>query len=190
MTPDELETLLDGGRETRNFEVKGPCNWYKSSPIIKDILAMSNLTDGGKILIGVKDGTFERVGVSASEKATFAEESMQDQVSPYADPHVEFTVSYPKDRQGLEYVLIEVKSFSEIPVICRKKGTDLVAGVVYCRSVGRRPESAPVPNSYIMRDILFVASARMAQRYRDLGMIISEVDNSFEDELRDELGDL
>jgi hypothetical protein len=44
---------------------------------------------------------------------------MRDQLSKYADPHVEIGVSFPIDRNGLVYAAIRIASFREIPVISR-----------------------------------------------------------------------
>lgn len=122
--------------------------------LAKDILAMSNVRDGGTILIGVEDGTFARVGVTAEMKATYNIDEMRDQISPYADPSVSFGVTFPRDRGGLEYVAIEVRPFREIPTICARDGSGLQKGSIYYRSESRRPQSARVSNSPDMRDIV------------------------------------
>jgi predicted HTH transcriptional regulator len=56
---NELEQWLEGGEETQSFEVKaaGPRN---VKLLVKDILAMANVRDGGVILVGVEDKTFVR----------------------------------------------------------------------------------------------------------------------------------
>jgi len=167
MDTEELEQRLEGGQETQSFEVKAAMPWDHKS-LAKDILAMSNVRDGGTILIGVDDVSFARQGVDASTRNTYKIDIMRDQMTKYADPHVEFSVSFPVDRQGLTYVAIRVAPFREIPVICRKDSQDTVAGAIYYRCTNRRIESATVSNSYDMRDIITIAAMRTRQRLDEL----------------------
>jgi len=108
MTTEELEAKLEGGTETQTIEFKGACNW-DDKIFAKDILAMSNIQDGGFIIVRMKeldDGTFEREGITEEIKTSYKIDEMKDQLTKYANPHVNFTVDYPKDRNGKEYVLI------------------------------------------------------------------------------------
>ncbi|MCM8760413.1 MAG: ATP-binding protein, partial [Candidatus Omnitrophica bacterium] len=63
-------------------------------------------------------------------------------MAKYADPHVNFVVDFPKDRNGKEYAVIRVFQFEEVPVICKKNSTDTTAGVIYYRSKSTRVGSA------------------------------------------------
>ena len=62
----ELESRLQGGTETQNFDIKAAGPW-DAQKLAKDVLAMSNVEDGGLILIGVEDGTFARQGLSVED---------------------------------------------------------------------------------------------------------------------------
>jgi predicted HTH transcriptional regulator len=186
MTADELEALLEGQAETQSLEFKAGCNW-EVTKLAKDILALSNVQDGGFIIIGVEDGTFVRQGVTPEQKNTFNVDIMRDQMAAYADPHVNFSVLYPMDRQGTEYVVIKVSQFDEVPVICRRDSNDTRAGVIYYRNRNRRMESAPVSNSYDLRDIIQLATVRMMQKMRTFGF---EAAPTGSDRFDDELGGL
>ena len=197
MTTEELEEKLEGGVETQSVEFKTAHDW-DAKLFAKDILALSNVQDGGVIIIGVQEQSadnFVRVGISAEHKKTFKIDGMRDQMTQYADPHVNFTVDFPVDKGGKEYAVIKVLQFEEIPVICRKENSiaGTVAGVVYNRNKNRRVESAPVSNSYDMRDILELAAVKKMQKMGKLG-IVSGQDTLFipkpEDYLVDELGGL
>ncbi len=189
MDTDELEQRLEGGQETQSFEVKGSMPWDHKS-LAKDILAMSNVRDGGTILIGVEDDTFDRQGVTPDVRETYKIDIMRDQMTQYADPHVDFSVSYPTDREGREYVAIRVAPFREIPVICRRDSKDTVKGTIYYRGTDRRIESAAVSNSYDMRDIVTVAAMRTRKRLEELGAITGPVVGELKQRLDEELGGL
>jgi predicted HTH transcriptional regulator len=185
-TTDELESRLEGQAETQSLEFKAACSWDVSK-LAKDILALSNVQDGGIILIGVSDSTFSRQGVSEEQKASFKVDIMRDQMASYADPHVNFTVQFPVDRYGKEYIAIRVSQFDQIPVICRRDSNDTRAGTVYFRNRNRRVESAAVSNSYDMRDIIQLATVRMMQSLRQAGF---EVNSPHDDRFDEELGGL
>lgn len=189
MRDDELEEYLEAGQETRSFEVKAAMAWSRVA-LAKDILALSNVADGGVIVIGVEDGTFKRQGVTQEFKATYKIDEMRDQMARYADPHVDISVTFPKDREGREYVAIEVASFRDVPVICRKDSPDTQAGVIYYRNSNRRVESAAVSNSYDMRDILTVATLRTRDRYKGLGVTVEDQTDVLKQRLDEELGEL
>lgn len=187
MTTEELEAKLEGGTETQTIEFKGACNW-DDKIFAKDILAMSNIQDGGFIIVGMKelgDGTFEREGITEEIKASYKIDEMKDQMTKYADPHVNFVVDFSKDRNGKEYAIIRVFQFEEVPVICRKDSTDTKAGVVYYRNKNRRVESAQVSNSYDMRDIIKIATVKMMKRKTELGFTVKQsVKKKLDDELK------
>ena len=171
MTTEELEAKIEGGAETQTLDIKVACDWSAES-MAKDILAMSNVQDGGYIIIGIEDSTFVRQGITATQKATYNLDTMRDQIAPFADPHVVFTLDFPHDSNGLEYAVIRVLPFDEIPVICIKSSRDTTRGVVYYRNTNGRVQSAPVSNSYDMRDIITNATVKMMQRMTEKGFTV------------------
>ena len=189
MDTEELERRLDGGEETPTFEVKTRMAW-NCRTLARDILAMANVRDGGIILIGVEDGTFARVGVDPATRDTYVPETMRDQMARYADPHVQFSVSYPLDRAGVQYVAIQVAPFEETPVICRQDSGDTREGAIYYRSARRRVESAEVRSAYDMRDIITIATMRTRQRFEALGIVVDTTAQPLTDRLDEELGGL
>lgn len=152
---------------------------------------MANVRDGGIILIGVEDKTFARQGLEDADAASYDIDIMRDQLSPFADPLVEFGVSFPKDRQGRVYAAIKVLSFREVPVICKRSDQkcSVRAGAIYYRNSNRRPESAPVSNYYDMRKIVTLAAIRTRQELADLG-VVPDAHAAVDARLDDELGGL
>ena len=169
MNTDELEALLEGAEETYALEFKTAMDWSQS--LIRDILAMANVQDGGRIVIGITDDTHARKGLSDDHIATYNTETIQDQVAAFADPRVEFRTEVVRDRQGLKFIVIDVRPFETIPVVCRRDGKDLNEGDIYYRSRTGRPASARVKRSSDMRDIIEVAMARSRQRLSRIGFV-------------------
>jgi len=171
MTTGELEELLQGAQESDSLEFKGAMVWDKG--LIKDILAMANVQDGGRIVIGIEDETLVRQGVSQEQLASFNPDIMMDRVDVYADPHVSFTVDKVPDTAGLHFVVITVAPFERTPVICAKNGGDrneLQGGTIYYRSKTGRPKSAPIGNANEMRDIIERAAIQTMRHFQNLGL--------------------
>jgi predicted HTH transcriptional regulator len=183
MDTDELESHLQGQTETPTLEFKGAVDW-NADRMVKDFLAMSNIQEGGIIIIGIEDGTLARQGVTGAQMVTYRADVMRDQLAQYTDPNVRFTVHFPTDRNGVQFVAIKISPFEDVPIICKRDGGDVHAGTVYYRSKHRRPESAAVANSYDMRDILEVATVKRMQRLKRLGLDVGPTaDQPFNDEL-------
>lgn len=175
MGTEELEALIEGQAESQNLDFKGECAWDAAS-FAKDILAMSNVQDGGTILIGVEDATWKRQGVSDQVEETYNFDKMKDEMSSFADPYVDFLIYKPKDRDKKQYVVIRVLPFREVPVICKRDSKQTKKGAIYYRNIDRRPESAIVSNAYDMRNIIEVAVARRMKRIRELGFTVETGD--------------
>lgn len=169
MDLSEFERIVQGSEEAQSLDFKTACSWDVKL-FAKDILALSNVQDGGYLVIGFADKTFERIGVTEAQAKTFVLETMQDQMAKYADPFVTFSVANDiVDANGLRFVVIHVFEFPEVPVVCRSDGHDVAHGRVYYRSRRRRPESEPVSNSFDMRDILDRAAVKMMAKRKSQG---------------------
>lgn len=168
MNVKEVEALLTGAEETDTLEFKAAVSWDRNL-FVKDILALANVIDGGRIVVGVEDGTYVRQGLTREQQLSFHNDTMRDAMAPFADPRVLFRSEVVQDAQGLSYVIIDVSPFEDIPVICRRDGADVRAGVIYFRSRARRPASAPISNSSDMRDLVERAAALSTMRLHRIG---------------------
>jgi len=93
---------------------------------------------------------------------------------PFADPRVVFTVDFPHDANALEYAVIRISPFADVPVICARGSEDTREGVIYYRNSTGRVQSAAVSNSYDMRDIITTATVKMMRRMRASGLIVDD----------------
>lgn len=171
MTAEELNELLQGAQESDTLEFKGAMGWDVG--LIKDILAMCNVQDGGRIVIGIEDETLVRQGVSQEQLDSFVPDTMMDRVGVFADPHVSFSVDKVSDTAGLQFVVITVAPFERTPVICARDGgtrNELQCGTIYYRSKTGRPKSARVGNANDMRDIIERAAIQAMRHFQNLGL--------------------
>jgi predicted HTH transcriptional regulator len=187
MTTLELEELIEGGNETPRIEYKGPCEWNVNT-FAKDILAIANIEDGGRIIIGVaeKGVSYERVGLTEQLVATFNYDTMRDQFASFASPHVKFSVASPQDKNGLQFVVITVNEFDEIPVICIKPSVPAgtKAPVIYYRNTDKKVESGPISNYHDLHNLLERSATKIRARWKQLGLYVPDnIEKVFDDEL-------
>lgn len=174
MDIEEFEGLIEGGTETQKIDFKESCAWDKNS-FAKDILAFSNVRGGGYIIVGIKEigGRIERQGISDEHLETYNLETMLDQMSSYADPRIDIVLDPVRDvMNNKKYLIIVVREFQDIPVICKRDGREVKKGVIYYRNTDRRPESAPVSNSSDMRDIIELATVKRMKKFKELGLTV------------------
>lgn len=176
LTTDQVASLLALRHESRSVEFKsaGPFSDKRlRSRVIRAILGMANLRDGGVILLGVsKTGELTSSGsVDLTEWANH--DALAGAVSAYADPFVdvEVAVSMPFD-DGSNIVVIDVKQFTEVPVVCRATLLDpddsrkvlLRKGRCYVRT--HAPvQTVEVPDSTYMRELLDLAVEQRLRRH-------------------------
>jgi hypothetical protein len=161
MEDQELRELVYHGREERNLEYKGPVAWVDpeiKAKLTKGALAMSNIRDGGAIVVGVEQAgeVFTPVGLTPEQLDSFTQDEVASHVNNFADPYVELTVS--RGEIGtLHFVIVQVREFAEVPTICRRDGIGLRKGAIYTRT-RRMHETAEVPSQAEMREILDMAT--------------------------------
>jgi predicted HTH transcriptional regulator len=164
----ELRELVLHGREERNLEHKGPVDWSDpnvKARLTKCILALSNIRDGGAIVIGVEqDGeTFDPVGLTHEQRDSFKQDDVARHVNEFADPYAELTVSHTS-LDAKDFVVIQVKEFDELPVVCRRNGIELRGGAIYTRT-RRVFECSEVPGQAEIREILDMAVEKGVRRF-------------------------
>lgn len=87
MTYEQLKSLIEGQTENPSLDFKADSP-LRLQRLAKDIMAMSNVRDGGLIVIGVKEQEtgFEATGVSDGNLTTYNKDQMKDKLTKYTDP--------------------------------------------------------------------------------------------------------
>lgn len=157
--------LIAIGKEQRNIEYKQSTNWSGEfrAKIVKSILSMSNIRDGGDIMIGMEkqaDDTYIPRGMEQAHLNSYTADNIGRFVAEYADPYARFDLKKEEDKSGKMYVWIRVYPFEETPVICRKSHNDILSGGKLYTRTRRIPESAEVPSSAEMRETIAMATDR------------------------------
>jgi predicted HTH transcriptional regulator len=193
MTEDELRELLEAGEETPRREYKQSHPFTDSAfqaTLIRSILAMSNVRDGAHIIIGVEEqgNNYVPTGMRQEHVDTYDRDAIKDKVGEYADPYVDFSMDTGV-YQGKTFLVITVREFDEVPVICKKDGRDLARGAIYTRTRTRRPESARVSTHSDMRGIIELAVDKGMRRLQRRGHTLAggtpPARTLFDDQIRD-----
>ena len=166
-TTTDVESALRLGSETRSVEVKGPCLPKDTGPmgrVVRAVLALSNIVDGGHIIIGVDDHVMEAMTPGLTDEqfgAWTVDEHPHDLVSRYIDPPISLQFTGHRLRTGAQVAVIEVPGIADEPHFCIKELHDpadgrkliLRKGALYVRSIGK-PESVEVETRAAMKEII------------------------------------
>lgn len=171
-----IDYLIFHGREERNLEYKQSMSWSDLATkvkVTKSAMAMANISDGGYIVFGEKKNgeVYEPEGMQKNHADSFKQDNVMEWVNKYADPYVELIVS-PAERNSKPFVIIQVREFDQLPVVCKKDGEGLKRGEVFTRS-RRKYETARVGSQTEMREILDLAVDKEIRQLRSRGLITS-----------------
>ena len=177
--PARQAAYLVLGAETRGLEFKQSMNWDEIDDqleLIRTFMAMSNLPDGGAVVIGARentDGTYTTVGMSQADYDSFGPDDVAAQTARYADPPVEMRTvkGLHEDRR---FTVIEIEPSTEVPTVCRQVhggGSGILReGAIYVRPTGT-PRTEEVHTYRDMRAIIDQAVERRIERFRELGLL-------------------
>lgn len=135
MFSKELQGYISHGREEVNLEYKSSRKWIKGKKgksnidnltIIKAMLAMANIADGGVIIIGEKEkenGEFYPTGLSNEKYDSFKYDDIAKFVKNICIPEIQFTIT--RDSMSIngkmcKFVVIQVRGLGEFPIVCTK----------------------------------------------------------------------
>lgn len=168
---DEVEAILAGGRELRNFEVKGSgarTNTHLLMKVIRAALSMGNLRDGGFVLIGLDDQRLDEMKPGLTDEQTAGWMSFDDvarKLREYSDPPLVFDLAELELSTGACVVLMEVSEFTDVPHLCARQYDDaLRKGALYVRSRGAA-ETVEVSDPVEMREVIDLAMEKALRRF-------------------------
>jgi hypothetical protein len=164
LSEEDIKQLLAIKTETKNLDYKESLNW-ESGPkdlkleMVKDILAMANTQDGGKIVFGVRNGDLEFTGMPEDDFKSFDQTKVNDFLHKYTDPDHSCQV-YKHSINGNYLVIIQVPEFVEVPIICKTDANSSVdrskqilkQGQIYIRT--DKATSEAIPSAQEMRELL------------------------------------
>ncbi len=149
-------------QESRDVEFKGPASFPSlKRHIARTAMAMSNLRDGGLIVIGVceSDGIWTLPGIDAQTLDTYDEDGLNDYINALASPPIRVFIVRVVHRQA-EFLVIQVPEFEQTPVVCKKDvGSDFHRGRVYVRPPGK-PATTAVRDAEDMQELLALATEK------------------------------
>jgi len=165
-----LIRYIEAAGENRNVDAKGPMAWdggVHSASLAKDFMALANSRDGGVIVLGKSergDGTFEPTGLSAEQATSFDTTKVATWVNNRCQPPIDL-VCYNVTHQSKQFVIIVIKEFDDVPVICTRdfpleKELLLRKGTVYVRTANA--ESAPLSTIDQLRALIGTATTKRA----------------------------
>jgi hypothetical protein len=179
----QVEEALALGTETRSFEVKGACAPSDTGPIgrvVRGVLAMSNIADGGRIAVGIDNASMAAMapGLSAAQlNAWQKSEPIHDKITKYADPPIGVTYQEHVLSNGVTIVVLEVPGIAGEPHFCKKDLNDpddgrnliLREGALYVRSIGK-PESVEVRTRAAMQEVIESATTYRLRAFVEQAM--------------------
>jgi len=193
---DRVCSALDRCQESQAIEFKESTAWESSKlRIIRTILAMGNLRDGGVIIIGAseREDTWELTGITDEHLATYDFDDITDAVNTYASPPMQIEIVLVTYRSDRRFLAFQVKEFESLPYICKNNAPNgnrlLRKGEVYIRPPGK-PQTKIITDAQEMTDLVELAAEKRARSIistsRRIGFIPSPEDNQYFDrELED-----
>jgi predicted HTH transcriptional regulator len=172
MTDDDIKRLIELRSEGPNLDYKAGFAWTKDSrdkkyELVRDLIALANTKDGGRVIFGVRDGDCELVGVATDVYESVDASSVVQMLHDNAAPQVRCSI-YKREINGKKVIVFDVAEFDETPIICTNgivsadgsKRVILRQAAVYVRTVAATTEEVSSPDD--MRKLIARAVTRKA----------------------------
>lgn len=169
MTSDELNQLIAIGYEQRGVEFKAPGSRgdaHLFALVAKAAMAMSNLRDGGLIVIGIAEqsGALAPMGLDSPDLASWNFDDVSAGLNAYSDPYVSvFLETVTLGSANL--IVLQIAEFDDVPVLCKKACDPVLRrGACYVRT-RRMPETTEVASQTEFRELLDLAIEKGVRRF-------------------------
>ena len=207
-----ISGILEAPNESRAVEFKPSIPWpnnidelqnnLKAQEIIVSILAMSNLRDGGKIILGVEKvdeekKRYEAKGMKSENLDGYDHDLIFEQIRHYGEPEPKLQISCQKWKDK-DFIVFAVQSFDFVPIISKNPRhlTKLEHSVLYIRT--DKPESKKITEPSEMKEIVDLAvekeldifSSRMQRFFRTMSNVRVSKNASDSDNFNNELKDI
>jgi predicted HTH transcriptional regulator len=192
---DRVNTALDLCQESQGVEFKESGTWDNLKwKVVRNVLAMGNLRDGGVVIIGVaqRGDAWTLDGIGGDDLSTFDPDKMTDQINSFVSPHAAPTI-VTHSRGDRRFLVVRVHEFDDTPLVCKKNGPQgegLQEGAVYVRPPGMA-RSTRITRAEEMHDLLDLAAEKRARRFLEAAKRIGlEMPATSTRRFEEELGDL
>jgi predicted HTH transcriptional regulator len=166
---DRVINALGTCQESRDIDFKQSASWKDIKfKISKTALAMSNLRDGGIIIVGVAESasSWSLTGVSEADLKTYSVDDIIAFINRYASPNI-IIDCVTVEHDSKKYLAIRIPEFEDVPVVCKQNGPDgsgIVRGGIYVRPIGKA-ETTLVQEASQLHDLLDIAAERKARKF-------------------------
>lgn len=187
-----IKGILEAPNERRTVEFKPSLPWPKRiddsrlgrkiQEIIRSILAMSNIQDPSKIILGVQkdnQGNYVAEGMFKKHLKTYDSDIIYDVIRNFGTPEPKFEV-LNIDFNNNFFIIFEIQPFVSTPIICRNKKPNIKKlgdATIYIRTY--KPESKKITDSSEMRELINLAvdkelnsfSSRMGNLFKSMSKV-------------------
>jgi hypothetical protein len=167
---DRVYNALDRCQESKSVDFKESATWNELKwQLIRTIIAMGNLRDGGIIVIGASErgDSWELTGINEEHLKTFDVDDIMDSIVKYASPPIKIEIVLVTYRNKSNFLTIQVHEFTDTPFVCKNNGPDqykkLRTGEFYVRPAGK-PRTTKVASADDMHELLELAAEKRARR--------------------------
>lgn len=169
MTDQEIRDLLAKKSETANLDYKEGFAWTKDNrdkkyELVRDLMAMANTKDGGKVVFGVRNTDFEYVGVADEIYRSIDPNNVVQTLHANASPKANCSI-VKRELDVRKVVVFDVAEFSDVPIVCKdtiksedQSRTILRKGAIYIRTSAAATQE--ISSAEEMRDLVGRAMIR------------------------------
>jgi hypothetical protein len=176
---DRVFNALDRCQEAQGIDFKESASWDTLKwRLVRTLLAMGNLRDGGIIVIGASErgDTWDLTGIMPGDLATFDVDVIIDTVNKYSSPPISIDIVLVEYRNGCKFLALQAHEFEDIPLVCKKSGPKdtIEEGAIYVRPPGLA-RTTRVMNAAQMHDLIELAAIKRARRILEMAQEVGLV---------------